>query len=85
MSEILQIQELQRENGELRQRVAKLERTVAFMLDQLQLTYIDKPEDGPFPEVAALVNKGDKLGAIKLYREKTGASLADAQKYVNSL
>src|SRR5258708_3724204 len=85
MSLELQISELQKDNGQLKQRVAKLERTVAFLLDQLKLTYIDKPEEQPFPDVAALVNQGNKLEAIKLYREKTGASLADAQRFVNGL
>ena len=85
MSVELQISELQKDNGQLKQRIAKLERTVAFLLDQLKLTYIDQPEAQPFPEVAALVNKGNKLEAIKLYREQTGVSLAEAQKFANGL
>ena len=85
MSYELQIRELLKDIGEQKQRTAKLERTVAFLLDQLKLTYIDKPDEGPFPEVTALVNSGNKLGAIKLYREQTGVSLSEAQKFVDSL
>ena len=85
MSYELQISQLQKENGELRQRTARLERTVGFLLDQLKLTYIDQPDNSPFPDVAALVNKGNKLEAIKLYREKTGASLAEARDFVDRL
>ena len=85
MSVELQISELQKDNSLLRQRVAKLERTVAFLLEHTHATYVDKPDDGPFPDVAALVYAGKKMEAIKLYRDKTGASLADAQKYVNEL
>ncbi len=77
--------ELQRENGLLKERIAKLERTVAFLLDHAHATYVDQPDSGPMPDVAALVYGGNKLGAIKLYREKTGASLADAQKYIEAL
>jgi ribosomal protein L7/L12 len=37
------------------------------------------------PEVVALVRNGDRLGAIKLYRELTGASGNDAREVVNGL
>jgi len=40
--------------------------------------------DGP-PEVKELMRAGKTLEAIKRYREATGASLAQAQEYVNSL
>ncbi|HLY27123.1 MAG TPA: hypothetical protein VKQ72_12335 [Aggregatilineales bacterium] len=77
--------ELQKENGILKGRIAKLERTVAFLLDHTHATYVDQPDSGPMPDVTALAHSGNKLGAIKLYREKTGASLADAQRYVEEL
>jgi len=80
-----EITELRKENGLLKQRVAKLERAVAYLLHELKLTYLDKDEGDPFPDVTALVHSGNKLEAIKLYREKTGASLADAHKYVDGL
>jgi hypothetical protein len=81
----LQIAELQKENGALRQRTTKLERTVAFLLDQLKLTYIDPPDSSAYADVTALVLAGNRLGAIKLYREKTGASLDDAQKFIATI
>jgi ribosomal protein L7/L12 len=80
-----QISDLQKDNSLLRARVAKLERTVAFLLDHTHATYVDQPDEGPFPDVVALVRSGNRLEAIKLYRAKTGASLAQAQEYVNGL
>ncbi len=68
----------------LNARIAKLERTVAFLLDKLELEYEDITES-EFPDVLALKLKGDLIGAIKLYREKTGVSLPDAKKYVESM
>ena len=85
MSYELQIRELLKDNGGLKERVAQLERTVAFLLDQLKLTYIDKPDAVPFADVTALAHSGNKLGAIKLYREQTGASLPDAERFVSGL
>ena len=40
---------------------------------------------GVDPEVAALAQSGNKIGAIKRYRELTGASLAEAKQAVDSL
>ena len=85
MTTELQIRELLQENGLLKERVAKLERTMAFLLAHTNATYVDHPDTGPFPDVAALVYAGNRLGALKLYREKTGASLAEAEKFIAGL
>jgi ribosomal protein L7/L12 len=37
------------------------------------------------PRIAELVGKGDKIGAIKLYRELTGAGLAEAKSAIDSM
>ena len=85
MSAQLEVSILQKEIGQLKERVAKLERTVTFLLGHTNAIYVDHPEENPFDDVIALVHTGDKMGAIKRYREKTGASLAQAQQFVNSL
>lgn len=80
-----EIEELQKANGNLKQRVAKLERAVTFLLGHAGVAYVDNPDQGPFTDVAALVYSGKKIEAIKLYRQKTGASMADAQKFTAEL
>ena len=71
---------------DLRKRVAKLERTVDFLLAQLKLTYIDNPASaGVDPDIFDLVQNGKKIEAIKLYRERTGAGLAEAKDFIDSL
>ncbi|HEX2619296.1 MAG TPA: hypothetical protein VHL11_04090 [Phototrophicaceae bacterium] len=72
------------EIADLRERVAKLERTVAFLLAHLQLKYAETPEE-MFPEVAALVKQGNRMGAIKLYRDLTSASLIESQNFVDKI
>jgi len=71
---------------DLRHRVAKLERTVAFLLEQLKLEYTDTlPVTPPSPEVLALVRSGKKIDAIKLYRQLTGEDIEEAKRFIESL
>jgi len=70
--------------AQLHVRIAKLERTVQFLLDHLELTYEEGPEN-LFPDVAELKAMGKTIDAISLYRNKTGASLAEAKEFVDSL
>ncbi len=70
---------------QLRQRVAKLERTVAFLLAQLQLQYEDHPEVEAPPDILALVREGKQIEAIKRYREQTGVDLLTAKRFIESL
>lgn len=72
------------EIANLRLRVAKLERTVNFLLQHFQLEYKESPET-MFPDVIALARQGKTLDAIKLYRDHTGAGLQEAQQFVESL
>ena len=70
---------------QLQARVAKLERTVAFLLTKLELEYVDEPPSDVDPEVFKLLQAGKKIEAIKLYREKTGADLKSAMQFIESL
>ncbi|MBI1258687.1 MAG: hypothetical protein GC204_14560 [Chloroflexi bacterium] len=81
MSEI-QYHEMTRQ---LQARVAKLERTVEFLLTKLELEYVDEPPNGVDPDVFKLLQAGKKMEAIKLYREKTGADLKSAMQFIESL
>jgi ribosomal protein L7/L12 len=65
-------------------RVARLERAVKFLPEQLHLEYEDKPETS-YPEVAQLKQQGKVIAAIQLFRSKTGASLAEAKNVVDAL
>ncbi len=69
---------------QLRQRVTKLERQIAFLMENLGVEYEDEP-DQVSPEIIELVRRGKKLEAIKLYREETGVGLKAAKEFIDSL
>ncbi|HVU12250.1 MAG TPA: hypothetical protein VHD90_13285 [Phototrophicaceae bacterium] len=79
------------EYQELRQlqaRVAKLERTVEFLLHHFELDYVDDPSSsipGVDAEIMALVQAGKTIDAIRLYRERTGADLLTAKTVIEGL
>ena len=66
-------------------RVAKLERTVAFLLEKLDLTYQDNPAINVSAAVMNLVKQGNTLAAIQLYRQETGAGLAEAKQAIEAI
>ena len=63
------------------QRLARLERKVDLILTHLGLD----PNQGVNSEVTELMKAGQKIQAIKLYREQTGVGLKEAKDYVESL
>jgi large subunit ribosomal protein L7/L12 len=76
----------------LKDRVAKLEAAVASL--QVQLASPQPPGSAaaaPMPgtewmsEVQALVASGNKIQAIKVYRERTGVGLKEAKDAVEAL
>ena len=69
----------------LRGKVAKLERTVAFLLEKLELTYVDNPAITVSAAVMNLVKQGNTLAAIQLYRQETGAGLAEAKQAIEAI
>ena len=76
---------LDREVLQLKLRVGKLERQVAFLLEHLGLEYYEGTDAGVSPDILELVRTGDKLRAIKLYREETGLGLREAKEFIESL
>lgn len=75
--------------GEVRNRLRRLEQKVDFLLTELGLTQKEEaslPKVNPaLAEVVALLKQNKKINAIALYRKITGASLEEAKKAVENL
>jgi len=70
------------------QAIARLERKTDFILKQLNLEYVDHPEDSIPPhliEVYALLKEGKRLQAIQAYRKQTGVGLDEAKTAIESI
>ena len=70
---------------ELQHRVAKLERQIEFILNSQGLRYRDDPGHGISPAIIDALQRGNKITAIKIYREQTGVGLKEAKDYIDSL
>jgi hypothetical protein len=71
-------------DAQILERLQRLERNVAAIAAHVGAD-IEDPSAGVDPEVAELARSGDRMGAAKLYAERTGASFIDAQRVVSSL
>jgi ribosomal protein L7/L12 len=69
----------------LKERIAKLERTVEFLLKHLHVEYRDNPENTIDPAILEALRRGNKIEAIKLYRAQTNLGLAEAKEFIDSL
>lgn len=76
---------VEREILELKQRVARLETQLAYLLRSLGLGYPEPPAHEVSPEIVDLVRRGKKIEAIKRFRQETGAGLSDAKRVIDSL
>jgi ribosomal protein L7/L12 len=65
-------------------RVAALEAHAAAVGEKVGVPFEDPSSKVP-PEVVEMARAGDRMGAIKKYRELTGADVAEAQGVVASL
>lgn len=68
----------------LRGRVAELERRLDFLYRRLGVEYVDNPGMAD-SHILSLLKKGNKLEAIKAYRELTNADLAEAKRAVEKI
>lgn len=68
----------------LRARVAELERRLDFLYRKLGVEYVDNPGMAD-SHIVDLLKKGNKLEAIKAYRELTNAGLAEAKNAVEQI
>jgi ribosomal protein L7/L12 len=68
----------------LRARVQELEERLAFVYQHLRIEYVDNPEAAN-AKVIALIKAGNKIEAIKTYREMYNVGLAEARRAVDGL
>ena len=62
-------------------RLAAIERKVDAAMAHLGIA----DEEPTYPEVEALVRQGRQIQAVKAYRERTGAGLAEAKRAVDAM
>lgn len=65
-------------------RLERLERNVRALAESIGVA-LEVPSDGVDDEIVALARSGDRVGAAKLYAERTGADFVEAQRVVNAL
>ena len=73
------------EIAEIKMRLDKLESRLGFLYRSLGITAQEVPGWQASPALLELVRKGDRIAAIKAFREETGASLKDAKEFIESL
>jgi len=69
---------------ELKRRVEKLEGQMVYLSRQLGISDQEPPKWIASPEVIGLLQRGDKMGAIRAFRNETGAGLKDAKIFIES-
>ena len=69
----------------LAEKVAKLERTVAYLMEKLNIPYADDPSTSASANVLNLIKQGNMMAAIQLYKQESGVGLAEAKQFVESL
>jgi hypothetical protein len=71
-------------DAQIIERLERLERNVRALAESIGVE-LEDPAAGVDPEVVALARSGDRMGAAKLYAERTGTGFVEAQRVVNSL
>jgi ribosomal protein L7/L12 len=68
----------------LRSRINELEDRLNFLYRRLDIEYAD-PNSNPAlsPQIQEVLRRGNKIEAIKIYRELTGAGLAEAKQAID--
>jgi len=77
--------DIKQEIIEIKARLDKLESRLGFLYRSLGVTAQEVPAWQASPALLELLRKGDKIAAIKAFREETGASLKDAKEFIESL
>ena len=68
---------------QLRSRVNELEDRLKFLYRRLNIEYMDNNSDPVLsPQIQDALKKGNKIEAIKIYRELTGVGLAEAKQAI---
>ena len=71
-------------DAQIVERLLRLERNVRLLAERAGVE-IEDPAAGVDPEITERARAGDRIGAAKLYSERTGADFIEAQRVVNSL
>jgi ribosomal protein L7/L12 len=68
----------------LRSRINELEDRLNFLYRRLNIEYAD-PNSNPSlsPQIQEALRRGNKIEAIKIYRELTGVGLAEAKQAID--
>jgi len=68
----------------LRSRINELEDRLKFIYRRLNIDYVDHNSDPALsPQVQEALRRGNKIEAIKIYRELTGVGLAEAKQVID--
>jgi ribosomal protein L7/L12 len=68
---------------QLRSRVNELEDKLKLLYRHLNITYADPGADPMLtPQIQDALRRGNKIEAIKIYRELTGVGLAEAKEAI---
>ena len=68
----------------LKLRVRELEDRLKFLYSHLNITYVESMEAGD-AKVIEMLKKGNKIEAIKIYREMFNVGLAEAKQAVDGM
>ena len=68
----------------LKSRINELEDRLNFLYRRLNIEYADPNSDlGLAPQIQEALRRGNKIEAIKIYRELTGVGLAEAKQAID--
>ena len=68
----------------LRSRINELEDRLQFLYRRLNIEYADPNSDPVIsPQIQDALRRGNKIEAIKIYRELTGVGLAEAKQAID--
>ncbi len=68
----------------LKSRIAELEDKLQFLYRRLNIDYVDPSSDPALsPQIREALRRGNKIEAIKIYRELTGVGLAEAKQAID--
>ena len=67
----------------LKNRINVLEDHLKFIYSHLNLEYPTSPDPLMSPQIQAALRSGNKIEAIKIYRELTGVGLAEAKQAID--
>lgn len=74
-------------SADIYERLSLLEAQVRYLSERTNIALPDfraMAASDLTPEIRQLIANGDKIGAIKAYREATGADLASAKKAIDA-